>query len=193
MRLIVRHLPSIARGLARRSSDHSLLGQLDLVNLLAGSHHVLVLDTHDTTAPLSEEISIIVVLGLEGVGEAIEVDEVFVANLRESNARSSLHVDELAEVGFATDEAEGDALLSAERGQVDDDLKRVDVVGNHDKLGLVLFNESGNVVQTELNVDGLASLLSVLLSGGLQSVSLLGLGLRLVLCEQFKELGSYVS
>ena len=76
---------------------------------------------------------------------------------------------------------------------MNDDLERVDVVGNHDKLSLVLFNESGNVVQTELNVDGLASLLSVLLSGGLQSVSLLGLGLRLVLCEQFKELGGYGS
>lgn len=76
---------------------------------------------------------------------------------------------------------------------MNDDLERVDIVCNHDKLGLVLFNESGNVVQTELNVDGLASLLSVLLSRGLQSVSLLGLGLRLVLCEQFKELGSYGS
>ena len=153
--------------MARRSSDHSLLGQLDLEDLLASSHHVLVLDAHDTTAPLSEEISVVVVLGLEGVCEAIEVDEVFVANLGESDARSSLHVDELAEVGLAADKAEGNALLSAERGQVHDDLERVDVVGNHDKLGLVLFDESGDVVETELDVDGLGSLVSALLSLGL--------------------------
>ena len=171
------------------SSDHSLLGHLDLVDALASSHHVLVLDAHDTTAPILAELSVIVVLSLEGVAELLEIDVVLTADVGEGKSGGGLHVDELAKVGLAADEAEGDTLLSAESGQMDDDLNGVDVVGDHDKLSLTLLNESSHVVETELDEERLVSLGSTLLSGSLQTLGLLLLGLGLVLSEQFKELG----
>jgi hypothetical protein len=178
-------------------SDKGLLGELDLDESLASGHHVLVLDTHDTTAPLSGEFGVIVELGLELSAELLKVDEVFAADISESNAGGSLQVNELAKVGLAADEAEGDTLLSAESGQVDDELNGVDVVGDDNELGLVLLNECGDVVETELEVHWLLSLLGSTLIGGtalslrLESVGLLLAGLGGVLSEQFKELGSY--
>lgn len=180
-------------------SNQGFLGELDISELLASSHHVLVLDTHDTTAPLSVELSIIIVLGLELGAELFEVDEVFSANISKCNAGSSLQVDEFAKVCLATDEAEGHTLLSAKSGQMDNELDGIDVVGDDDELGLVLFNKSGYVVQAKLEVHGLLSLfsgsrgLSTCLSLLLKSSGLLLVGLRHVLGEQFKELGSCIS
>jgi len=174
-------------------SDKGLLGELDLDESLASGHHVLVLDSHDTTTPLSDEVVVIVELGLELSAELLKIDEVFTTDIGEGNASGSLEVDKLTEVSLAADEAEGDTLLSAESGQVDNELNRVDIVGDDDELGLVLLNKSGDMVETKLEVHGLVGLLgTTLLSLGLESVGLLLLGLRGVLSEQFKELGSLV-
>ena len=178
-------------------SDHGLLGELDLHELLARGHHVLVLDAHDTTAPLSEQLLVVVELALEEVAELLEVDEVLTSYLGQGDASSSLQVHKFAKVGLATDKAEGNTLLSAESGEMDDELDGVDVVGDHDQLGLVLLDERRHVVQTKLEVHGLLSLLvGTLVSGAsvslsLESVVLGGLGLGLVLVQQFKEFGSY--
>ena len=178
-------------------SDHGLLGELDFHELLASSHHVLVLDTHDTTTPLSEQLVVVVELGLEEVAELLEIDEVLSSDFGQSDASGGLQVNKLAKVGLATDEAEGDTLLAAESGQVDNHLDGVDIVGDHDQLGLVLLDEGRHVVETELEVHGLLGLILAILVGSasislsLESVVLGGLGLRLVLVEQFKELGSY--
>lgn len=174
----------------RRYSDESLLGHLDCKKLLAGSHHVLVLDSHNTTAPNLGELGVVVVLGLEGLAELLEIYEVLAADFGEGNAGGRLQVDKLAKVGLAADEAEGDTLLSAESGQMDDELNGVDVVGDDDELGLVLFNEGGDVVETKLEVHGLLSLLGLALSLSLEAQSLLLVGLGRVLGKQFKELGS---
>ena len=158
---------------------------------------MLVLDTHDTTAPLSGQVGVVVELSLEHGGHLFEVNDILAADISDSDAGSRLEVDELSKVGLATDEAEGDTLLAAESGKMDNELDGVDVVGNDDKLGLVLLNECGNVVKTKLEVHGLLSLLGgALVSGAalslsLESVRLLLLGLWGVLGEQFKELGSY--
>ena len=154
---------------------------------------MLVLDTHDTTAPLSGEVGVVVELSLELRAELVEVDEVFTADIGESDAGSGLEVDELAEVSLSADEAEGDTLLAAESGQVDDDLNRVNVVSDDNKLGLVLFNKSGDVVETKLDVERLVTLPGGILASlglSLKSVGLLLVGLGLVLGKQFKELGS---
>jgi hypothetical protein len=183
---------------AGECSDHSLLGELDLHKLLARSHHVLVLDAHDTTAPLSGQVVVVVVLRLEKGAELLEVDEVLAADFGKSDASGCLKVDKLAKVGLATDEAEGDTLLTAESGQVNDELNGVDVKSDHNHLGLVLLNQRGDVVETELKMHGLLGLLGGALVGSatlsllLESVGLLLMGLRGVLSEQFKELGSLV-
>jgi len=159
---------------------------------------VLVLDSHDTTTPLSGKVGVIVELSLEEGAELLEIDEVLTADLGESNTGGCLEVDELAKVGLSTDEAEGDTLLTAESGQVNDELNGVDVVSDDDHLGLVLLDQRGDVVESELDVHGLLTLLGgglvrgLAFSLGLESVGLLLGGLGSVLREQFKELGSLV-
>jgi len=154
---------------------------------------VLVLDSHDTTTPLSGEVGVIVELGLELLAELLKIDEVFTTDFGESEAGGGLEMNKLTEVSLATDEAEGDTLLSAESGQVNNELDGVNIVGDDNHLSLVLLDKGGHVVETELEVHGLVTLLRLTsFSFSLQSSGLLGLGLRSVLGEQFKELGSLV-
>lgn len=73
---------------------------------------------------------------------------------------------------------------------MDHGLDGVNVVCDHNELGLALFNKRGHVVETELEVDGLGGLASTLgLSLSLESVLLLLAVLRRVLSEQLEKLG----
>lgn len=158
---------------------------------------MLVLDAHDTASPVSSEGLVLVELSAEVLGKELEVLVVFLADFGEGDAGSGLLVDELAEASLALNEAVGDSLLSAESREEDEELNGVDVVSHNNKLGLALLNELGNVVETELDDDGLGGLLGISttllgFSLGLKSGSLLLLGLGLVFSEQFKELRSYI-
>lgn len=118
--------------------------------------------------------------------------EVLLVNFSESNASSGLQVNKLAEVSLSADECEWNILSSAESGQVNNSLNGIDVVGNDNKLGSALFNKGGNVVKTELDVNGLGGLgSSTSFGGGLKTELLLLLSLGHVLSEELKELGSY--
>lgn len=179
------------------STSHvGLLGEFDLSLLFSLSHHVLVLDAHDTTAPVSSEGLVVVELSAEVLGQELEVLEVLLADLSEGDAGSGLLVDELAEACLALDEGEGDTLLAAEGGEENEELDGVDVVSHNDELGLALLDELGHVVETELEDDWLGSLLGLStallgLSLTLESDALLLVGLGLVFSEQFKELACY--
>jgi len=173
-------------------SNKSLLGLLNFHEPLASCHHVLVLDSHDATAPLFSEIGVVVVCSLEGAAEGLKVDEVLTTHISKSNTSRSLQVNKSAEVGLAPNEAEGDTLLSAESGQVHDELNRVDIMSDNDELGFVLFDERGHVVQAKLEVHWLLGLVAALLSCCLESLSLVFVALRHVLGKQFKELGGLV-
>ena len=152
---------------------------------------MLVLDTHDTTTPVSTDLIVHVELLLEGDGELLEILEVLLVDLGKGNAGSGLHVAELTKVGLSADEAVWDVLSAAESGQMDNGLNGVDVVGDNNQLGGTLFDEGSDVVETELEVDGLGSLAgSVLLGGSLKSELLLSAGLGHVLGEELEELGS---
>jgi len=175
-------------------SHHDLLLALDLAELLTGSHHVLVLDAHNTTAPCASKLLVLVVLLVEGLGQRLEVLEIFLAHLSEGEAGGGLLVDELAKVGLAADEAVGDARLAAKGGEEDHHLDGVDVVGDHNELGTVLLNELGDVIEAELNVDRLGTNVSGLLAGGLnEAIFLFGAGLRAIFGEQFKEFTGLVT
>jgi hypothetical protein len=157
---------------------------------------VLVLDAHDTAAPVSSEGLVLVELSAEVLGQELEVLVVFLANFGDGDAGGGLAVDELAEACLTLDESIGDTLLSAEGGQENKELNGVNVVSHHDELSLTLLNEFGNVVKTELEHDGLGGLLgltTVLLCLGisLEADLLLLVRLRLVFSEQFKELACY--
>lgn len=180
----------------QRNSHVGLLSELDFSKLSSVGHHVLVLDTHNTTTPVSSEALVLVELSAEVLGQDLEVLEVLLADLSESDASGSLLVNELAEACLALDEGIGDTLLSAESGKESHDLKRINVVSNDDELGLALLNEVGHVVKTELEDDGLGGLLGLTtvllgLSLSLKSDLLLLVGLGLVFSEQFKELACY--
>lgn len=95
-------------------SHDGLLLQLNLANAFTCSHHVLVLDAHDTAAPGAPELLVLVVLHVERLGERLEVLEVFAAHLGEGEASRSLLVDEFAEVGLSADEAVWHTTLAAE-------------------------------------------------------------------------------
>lgn len=159
---------------------------------------MLVLDAHDTATPVSSEAFVVIELSAEVLGEELEVSVILLAHLGEGDAGSGLGVDELAEACLALDEGIGDTLLSAEGGEEDEELDGINVVSHNNELGLALLNEFGNVVETELEDDGLGALLGVSatllgLSLSLEAGLLLLVGLGLVLSEQFKELGCYTN
>jgi hypothetical protein len=107
-------------------------------------------------------------------------------------------VDDGAESGLALDDGVGDTHLAAERGQEDDELNGVDIVGDEDERSLLVLNQANNVVETVLDNVGLLAdvllLLALLDGGGLleKTLLLLSLGLRAVLVEELEGLGSGV-
>lgn len=159
-------------------------------------HHVLVLDAHNTTTPVSSKSLVLVELSTEVLGKNLEVLEVLLADLSKSDAGGILLMDELAEACLTLDESEGDALLSAEGGEESEELNGVNVVSHNNELSLTLLNELGHVVETELDNNWLSSLLGISitdlsLSLLLESGLLLLVGLGNVFTEQFKELRCY--
>ena len=64
-------------------------------------------------------------------------------------------MNESAKGALALHKAVGDVDLAAEVGQPGDKFDGVDVVGDGDKLGLAVFDEFGDVVESELEVVGL--------------------------------------
>ncbi len=159
---------------------------------------MLVLDTHETTTPVSSEGLVLIELGAEVLGEELKVLVVFLADFGDGNTGSGGLVDEFAEACLTLDESVGDTLLSAESRKEDEELEGVNIVSHDDELGLALLNQLGNVVKTELEDNWLSGLLGISttllgLSLGLESGLLLLVGLGLVFSEQFKELGSYTN
>merc|ERR1719331_2429457 len=175
------------------SSHVGFLGEFDFSEFLSLGHHVLVLDTHDTTTLLSLEIGVIVELRHEGLLESIEIGEVLLLDIGEGDASGGLGVAKLSESSLGFDEAEWDSLLSAESRKIDHDLSWINIVSHDNELGFTFLNEVGNVVETELkNVWLITTGLTFLLSSLLESVLLLLFGLWSILGEELEELGSLI-
>ena len=146
-----------------------------------------VLDAHNTTTPVSTELVVVVELFTEARRKILQVLEIFFVDFSKSNSGSSLQVDELAKVGLAANEAERNILTSAEGGQVDNGLNRVDVVSDHNKLGFVFLNKSSHVVKTKLDVNWFGGFTGTTsLSSFLKAELLFLLGLWLVLSEELE-------
>lgn len=108
-------------------------------------------------------------------------------------------MDNSSETSLALDDGVGDAHLSAEGRQEDDELDRVNVVGDQDEGSLLVLDQADNVVETVLDSIRLLAdifLLLALLDGGSlldQSFLLLSLRLRSVFVEELEGLGSSVA
>jgi len=146
-------------------SHVSLLLEFDFSLLCSLGHHVLVLNTHNTTTPVSSELFIVVELSSEVLGQHFQVLEVFLSNVGQSDAGGSLLVDELAESSLTLDEGVGNSLLSEESWEERHEFNWVNVVSNNDELCLAFFNQGGHVVKTKLDVVWLTSLLWVSTTG----------------------------
>lgn len=136
---------------------------------------------------------------LDGGEELGELGLVLGADLGNSENSSGLLVDDSAEASLALDDGVRDTHLAAESGQENDELNGVNIVGDEDKRGLLVLNETDDVVETVLDGVGLLGdillLLALLDGGGLleKTLLLLGLGLRAVLVEELEGLGSGVA
>lgn len=108
-------------------------------------------------------------------------------------------MDNGSKTSLALDDGVWDTHLAAESRKEDDKLNWVNIVGDEDQRGLLVLNQSNNVVKTVL--DGIWLLANILLlltgldSGGLlvETLLLLSLGLRAVLVQELEGLGSGVA
>lgn len=104
-----------------------------------------------------------------------------------------------SETSLALDDGVRNTHLAAKSGEEDNQLNRVDIVGNQDERSLLVLNETDNVVETVLDSVGLLGDILLLLAlgdgGGLlvQTLLLLSLGFRAVLVEKLEGLGSSVA
>lgn len=108
-------------------------------------------------------------------------------------------MDDSAEPGLALDDGVRDTHLAAQSRQEDDQLDRVDVVGDQDQRRLLVLDKADDVVQAVLDDVRLLAdvlLLLALLDGrGLlqETLLLLRLGLRAVLVQELESLRSRVA
>ena len=92
----------------------------------------------------------------EGSSKVVELSFVFLSHLSQSDYGGIFLVDELAEGSFSLDEAVWDVHLLAEGGEPDNEFEGLDVVSNGNKLGLLVLDELGDVIESELEMVGLA-------------------------------------
>lgn len=158
------------------------------------------LGTSDTTTPLSSSLLELVTKVSLGSGNEVGKSlSVLGSDVLQGNDGGGLLVDDGTESGLVLDDNVRNTHLSAKSGEEDDELDRVNVIGDNDERCLLGLDESDTVVKTVLDEEGLLGVLGgglVVTSLGLSllvqsSLLLLG-GLRLVLVHQLEQLGGSV-
>lgn len=126
-------------------------------------------------------------VGLRGADESGKLAGVLAANILEGHDGGGLLVDDCAKTGLALDDDVRDTHLTAESRQEDDELNRVNIVGDDYERRLLCLDEGNTVVQAVLGEEGLLRvfglsllLLSSRLSGSLKTSLLLLLAFRAV-------------
>jgi hypothetical protein len=136
--------------------------------------HLGRLVTTDTSTPMTASLLILVgaidplassIIGqkkrenaqvsLGGADESAKLLLVLAPHVSESDDGRSLLVNDCSETGLGLDDHVGDTHLPAESGEEDDELDRVDVVGDDDQGGLLGFDQGDAVVETVLDEAGL--------------------------------------
>lgn len=112
----------------------------------------------------------------------------------DADGSSGSHVNEVTQTSLALDNHERDAHLDAQGWKPDNQLNRIDIVSDHNQLGLLSLNQGSNVAQTKLDdlggrfgFGGLALCFSLGLS--LETCLLLGNSLRTIMGQKFKQSG----
>merc|ERR1719282_1688916 len=99
---------------------------------------------------LSAHFLVVVEGSLELVDQDFHLLLVLTGHVGDSRSSASLLSDELTELGLGLDDAVSDVFLAAESRHPADQLNWVNVVSDDDELGLLLFDQFSDVVDTEL-------------------------------------------
>lgn len=139
-------------------------GLCEFDNLLGSSsfplaENGLCLGTNNTTTPLSAVSDIVVELDAEVADELLQLGVVLLLDVGDGKYRGGLLVDQVTETALTLNNAVRNAHLSAEGREPDDELNRVNIMGNDDQFGLLLLNQIGDVIQTVFNEHWLDRLL----------------------------------
>lgn len=137
--------------------ETSTLGGFSSDGFVTLSESGLGLETNITTTPSATDVNVLNELGLGHVDDALESSLILRLDLGESYNSSSLLVNNLTETTSVVDDNVRDTHLTAESGQPNDELNRVDVSSDDNKLGLLVLNEVSNMLQTELGDNGLGT------------------------------------
>ena len=169
------------------NNSESSIELLDGFSLLLGNHFLeldLALGTSLESSHQLSELLVVVEVGPEGRGEVVDLSFVFLSHVGQGKDGSVLLVHELSKGGFSLDEAVGNVELSAEVRQPDDEFDGVNVVGNDNELGLLLLDEFGDVVESELKVIwlGILHLLFLIIIGVLSALNLASATNRALRC-----------
>lgn len=164
--------------------------------LLAG----VGLEAHDTTTPVSPALLVLVSVALlDRRHKLAQLRLVIRLNLSQRQDSRSLLVNYSPETRLALDDGVWDTHLAAESWEEDNELDWIDIVSDEDEVGLLVLDETDDVVETVLDdVWLLAHILTLLALGdgggflGL-TVLLLGLGLWAVLVQELESLRGLVT
>jgi len=139
-------------------------------------------------------VSALVEVRLDGLDEFVEGAAVVRVDGCESETCASFPSGDAAQPGFVLDDAVRNSHLAAKGRKEQNELNGIDIVGDHDKLSLLLFHEPGYIVDTLAN-HGSALGRGILLSSGPslgtcnQPLLLSLASLRPVLVHELEELG----
>ena len=173
-----------------------LLGFLSCFGLGTLVELGLGLETHDTATPLSEEFGVLVVLLSGQVSQQLELGCILLANIGQTDNSGVLLVYKGSEARLVLNNHERNLHLTAESRHPHDEFDGVDITCDQDKLGLLLLDKGGDVLESEL--DNIGDLVVSFLSSGSSGSSLLdslllgGRGLRAVLVEKSEDSHGFV-
>ena len=174
------------------SEGSKLLGFLDGEGLGTLVQLGLGLESHDTSSPSLDKVGVVIVRLVGQIGKDTELRLVFLSNTGDRDTSGDLLVDQSSQSSLVLDNHERDLHLSAKGRHPHDEFDRIDIAGDENKLCLLLFDKSGDVLESELdNVGCLAAgigLSSGLGGSGFLEALLLGRrGLRSVLVEKSED------
>lgn len=140
-------------------------------------------------------IGALVEVGLDGFDQLVESGSVRGLRLGNGETRDCLPAGDTAETSLVLDDAVRDSHFAAQGGEEEHQLNRVDVVGDADKLSLLLFDQSGDGVYTMTDnrfaLGGFVGLASgTSFSTLTETLLLFLLGLGTVLVQELEGLGS---
>ena len=99
---------------------------------------------------------VLIIVSSEGSSQVVELTFILLSHLSQSHCGSVFLVDQFAESSLSLDEAVWDVHLLAEGGEPDNQFEGFDVIGDGDELGFLVLYELGDVVESELEMVGLA-------------------------------------